>query len=355
MIAINKPNSNNQYSPSTSEHYWRDIFQQTPFTVVASWGRAVAFFLGSFTLLNIIGDLRYPGFDANIWWIDFRFVDDWISKTILLLAAIFMLAFAFKPTLSKWRQIATLTLTIILYLVCIINVIVFYILAIKGTIDVGVWIPFSLFVSMSLEVVAIATIVKRPPEGFKREWLTTLIVLAFCTTAFPLAQMFCFGKTDYTRQADVIVVFGARVYKSGQISDALADRVRTGCNLYKDGFAKKIILSGGPGDGDVHETQAMKKAALQWGVPLEAIIIDAAGLSTHETVKNTTLIFRQKQFTKVLAVSHFYHLPRIKMSYQRHDYDVYTVGAKESYTLTAMPKYMIREIAAFWAYYILGY
>jgi len=47
--------------------------------------------------------------------------------------------------------------------------------------------------------------------------------------AFPLALMLFFGNTDYRRPADAVVVFGARVYASGKLSDALEDRIRTGC------------------------------------------------------------------------------------------------------------------------------
>jgi len=34
--------------------------------------RAVALRLGGFSLLNLLGDLCYPHFDANLWWIDLR-------------------------------------------------------------------------------------------------------------------------------------------------------------------------------------------------------------------------------------------------------------------------------------------
>lgn len=34
--------------------------------------RGVALFFGLFSLLNVLGELRTPGFDANGWWIDFR-------------------------------------------------------------------------------------------------------------------------------------------------------------------------------------------------------------------------------------------------------------------------------------------
>lgn len=37
-----------------------------------AFSRALALFLGGFSLLNLAGELRFPGFDANHWWIDFR-------------------------------------------------------------------------------------------------------------------------------------------------------------------------------------------------------------------------------------------------------------------------------------------
>ena len=50
--------------------------------------------------------------------------------------------------------------------------------------------------------------------------------------------------------------------------------------------------------------------------------------------------------------SEFYHLPRIKLAYQRAGWDVFTVPAKESYLLRQMPYNMAREVAAMWVYYL---
>ncbi len=57
--------------------------------------------------------------------------------------------------------------------------------------------------------------------------------LAACVVLFPLAQVFFFGTTDYRRQADVAVVFGAQVHDDGSPSTALGDRVTTACDLYQ--------------------------------------------------------------------------------------------------------------------------
>ncbi|MBI3919782.1 MAG: YdcF family protein [Armatimonadetes bacterium] len=175
---------------------------------------------------------------------------------------------------------------------------------------------------------------------------------ALCMVGFPLAQIYCFGKTDYRRPADAVVVFGARAFKNGHCSRALRDRVRTGCQLYLDGLAHTLIFSGGPGDGAITEPEAMRRYALRLGVPDKDILLDPEGLDTEATAKNTCLLFTEHNLRRVMAVSHFYHLPRIKMTYRRHGWDVYTVPAQESRVLVRMPYYMMREVAALWVYYL---
>lgn len=148
------------------------------------------------------------------------------------------------------------------------------------------------------------------------------------------------------------MVFGARVYADGSLSLAVADRVRTGCSLYKQGLVQKVIFSGGPGDGDIHETEAMRRMAIQLGVPACDILLDRQGLNTEATVRNTCGMLIEHGLSRVLAVSHFYHLPRIKLAYQRHGREVYTVPAQETRRLRALPAYMLREVAALLLYYV---
>ena len=136
--------------------------------------------------------------------------------------------------------------------------------------------------------------------------------------------MYFFGHTDYRRKADVIVVFGARAHADGSPSGVLSDRVTTACQLYRDGLADMLIFSGGPGDGDIDEPHAMRRLAMKLGVPDSAIRLDSAGLNTDATVGNTEVLFRQLHVSRVLAVSNFYHLPRIKMAYRQAGWDVYT-------------------------------
>ena len=317
--------------------------------------RGLAFFLGSFSLLNVLGDLLSPGFDTNQWWIDLRPIHSPAADIFLAAAAFLLVAYSIRPVLSAERRILTYAFLAALLFVTIWNAAMFYTLVIRRAIRSGFPVAFSVFVGAAIATVLISVGKQKARQRKKpalRPTVTSVVTVLICLVGFPFAQMFCFGRTDYRRKADAIVVLGARVYANGTVSDALADRVRTGCELYLDGLAKRIIFSGGPGDGGVHETEGMRAMAIKLGIPAQAIILDKDGLSTRATVSNTCAMFKNLGIGRVLAVSHFYHLPRIKMSYQRQGREVYTVPAKESYTLTAMPYFVGREIAALWVYYL---
>ena len=314
--------------------------------------RGLALFLGGFALLNVLGEFRFSGFDANLWWIDLRSFPHSLATTFLLLSAVCLIAFGLRPPRSAWLRAVTSLCVALLGIACLFNTVQFYSLWGHGTLGAAVPIPLSLFVSVSLAVILIsvlrAPLVKNTPIHL----IQIGAVCAVCLGTFPLAQMFCFGKTDYRRPADITVVPGARVYADGRPSDALADRVRTACQLYHQGLTRKLLFSGGPGDGAIHETESMKRMAIKLGVKEQDILVDEAGLNTQATVKNSEAIFSQLHASRVLVVSHFYHLPRIKMAYQRDGWDVYTVPAKETYMLGQLPYNMAREVAALWVYYL---
>jgi vancomycin permeability regulator SanA len=312
--------------------------------------RGLALFLGGFALLNIFGSFRVAGFDANLWWIDFRAVPTWLSNALLLLSAFCLISFSFRPQQSAFRRLLTIACLSVLVFVAALNAIEFYVLWFRGSIRAGIPVPFSLFVCGALAMILFARTAAISVTSRSR-LLPSLTVCLACAALFPFAQMLFFGKTDYRRPADIAVVLGARVYADGRPSDALADRVRTACNLYRNGTVKKLLFSGGPGDGSIHETEGMKRMAIQLGVKPDDILLDAHGVNTQATVKNTQAVFQQLHASRILVVSHFYHLPRIKLAYHREGWEVYTVPANESYLLRQMPYNMAREVAALWVYY----
>ncbi len=317
--------------------------------VAGTVSRTVAGFLGLLTGLNLALRLA-GGADMNLWWIDLRAWPAWAAAGLLLMAAGLWIAMAFCGSHRPWRRWATLAVTAITIFVVSSNAAMVFRLYRVGAIGGRFVLPFSLFVLAVLALIASGLVWPRPES--KRGYRKILggVVLASLIGGLPLGQMLCFGMTDYRRPADVAVILGAGVYADGRVSDALRDRLATGVELYRDGYVAKLVMSGGPGMGATHETDAMRLWAMNHGVAMKDIILDCGGLNTSHTAKNIKEMLPGK---RILAVSHAYHLPRVKLAFAAEGVEVYTVPCREAYTLTAMPKYLLREIVALWKYYLL--
>jgi hypothetical protein len=138
-------------------------------------------------------------------------------------------------------------LTVVLLALAAANLATVYSLAAQDAITVGCPVAFSLVVMAALTLVLAGIWISSATTHAHacREVLVAGLAVGACLLGFPLAQMYCFGTTDYRRPADAVVVLGARVYANGRVSDALADRVRTGCSLYRDGLVRKVSSPAG--------------------------------------------------------------------------------------------------------------
>lgn len=314
--------------------------------------RALAFFLGFFLLLTL--GFGVISFHTNLWWFDLTLLPSDVLRVVcVLLLSLGLLGFAASPQMGKGRRIATSGVLLLFLLFTGRNVVTYYFLLQRRLVHAAPPIPFSLLVLIGLLYLLWA--VRRSQEVPRAAtaiplWLFVLTNLAL-GILFPIAQVFCFGRTDYRRAADVIVVFGARTYADGTMSSILTNRVATALDLYKQGYARTLVFSGGPGDGPVHETEAMRAFALRSGVRGEDVILDPGGVNTQATVANTLTMFERLGLRRILVVSDFTHLPRIKLSYQLAGQQVFTVPSRELPRLSQLLFQLGRETAAFWAYY----
>lgn len=105
----------------------------------------------------------------------------------------------------------------------------------------------------------------------------------------------------------IAIVLGAKVWPDGSLSNSLYDRVLTGVELYRAGRVKKLLMSGDNPTPDYDEPTAMKKTAMQLGVPEADIVLDFAGRRTYDTCYRAREIFEVKH---AIIVSQDYHLPR---------------------------------------------
>jgi vancomycin permeability regulator SanA len=312
--------------------------------------RVLAFWFGSLCVVNVLAGLRHSTFDPNIWWIDLRFLPKPGGQLLLLTVGVLLVWHGLRPATGGWRRTLSLVAIAIAAIVASMNAVTYYRIWDAGTIAPRSPVPLSLVIAVLLALIAVSML--RPSAPVARR--TSLEVIVAVSLAFmaglPLLQMAFFGTTDYRRPADAVVVFGARVRSDGAASLTLANRVRTASELYREGLTDTIVMTGGIEPTGIDETIVMRDLAVQPGVPSEAIILDAGGDNTNASVANTVRVFRDNGLHRILAVSQFYHLPRIKLAYARAGLDVWTVPARTSLVPRTWA-IVAREIPAFWLYY----
>lgn len=140
---------------------------------------------------------------------------------------------------------------------------------------------------------------------------------------------------------DCAVILGAGV-RDGKPTPMLRDRLLTGIELYKNGGAKKLIMSGDHGSEEYDEVNIMKSFAVENGIPDSDIFMDHAGFSTYDTVYRAKEIF---EADNIIIVSQEYHLYRAL--YIAEELGVKAVGVSADLnTYRGQTKRDLREILA---------
>jgi len=133
-----------------------------------------------------------------------------------------------------------------------------------------------------------------------------LLLLAY--TIYRIAAQ---GDLDEARKADAIVVLGAAQF-NGQPSGVFEARLQHAVDLWKEGLAPYLIVTGGKLPADITTEAATARAwAMANGVPKEAILGEDHGRNTLESLENILPILRAHDLHSVVFVSDRTHMLRV--------------------------------------------
>ena len=148
------------------------------------------------------------------------------------------------------------------------------------------------------------------------------------------------------------LVFGAGVYRNGEPSAVLVDRVRTAVELYQRGLVDEMIMSGDNSDESRNEVDHMIRLAVEAGVPESAIIRDDYGIHTAESLYNAKNVFGKDA---VIYVSQDFHNVRILMTGDRYGLDGIAVAAdRRIYNISSWMTWYILDwlrLPLYWLHY----
>ena len=142
--------------------------------------------------------------------------------------------------------------------------------------------------------------------------LLLLVVLAVGYLAVTFLQVLAASEHDGSRPAQAIVVLGAAQY-DGVPSPALANRLDHAAQLYQDGIAPLIVVTGGRQEGDrfTEAEAAANYLATEHGIPGSAIERETTGGNTWESLASTARFLQEDGIDDVVLVTDGYHAMRV--------------------------------------------
>ena len=139
------------------------------------------------------------------------------------------------------------------------------------------------------------------------------------------------------RDVDCILILGAGIKPDGTPTNMLRDRLKVGIELYKNGTAPVILVSGDHTREDHDEVSVMKNYIAERDVPTDKIFRDHAGVCTYDSIYRAKSIFGVK---KIVIVTQQYHLYRALYIAGQLGIEAYGVSA----TLDTYSKQVYRDI-----------
>jgi uncharacterized SAM-binding protein YcdF (DUF218 family) len=182
--------------------------------------------------------------------------------------------------------------------------------------------------------------------------LITFIAILFVVTYRSIDER---GVRDETRSADVIVVLGAAVWPKEQPGPSLRARTEAAVELYQEGHASFLILSGGLGRYPPEEAEVMRRLAVEAGIPSEALVLEKEAHSTWQSMLYSREIMQERGWDTVLVVSDPFHMKRSLLMAQDVGLTAYASPALNTPAHDSLPRrlfYTSREVFALWWYFI---
>jgi len=195
-----------------------------------------------------------------------------------------------------------------------------------------------------------------------------LIFLYFivCFTPFPnlLAKPLLVGNSP--EKADAIVVLSGGAYPDGSLSWFSMERLLYGLRLFKEGYADKLILSGGKGSGSKSDAYDMMVFVKRLGFSQEIFILEEESQNTRENIKNVSQLMKEVGMGNALVVSSSVHMKRVSLLIEKNNneggpkmipvavpfYDSYRDVVSDRIVLF---HYTLREVLILMVYKIKGF
>ncbi len=160
-----------------------------------------------------------------------------------------------------------------------------------------------------------------------------------------LVMVLFVSQQDQRRAVDAIVVLGAAQY-NGRPSPVLRARLDHALRLYNEGYAPRIVVTGGVGRGDTtSEATVGLNYLLARGVVPGDVVVQPQGRSTEASMTAVADWLVAEGLHSVILVSDPFHMFRLRLEARRTNLEAYT-SPTESSPISDNPVLELRYLAA---------
>jgi uncharacterized SAM-binding protein YcdF (DUF218 family) len=137
------------------------------------------------------------------------------------------------------------------------------------------------------------------------------IVVVVAVAGYAAYRVWDQAGRDERRDADAIVVLGAAQY-DGRPSPLFAARLDHAIDLYHQGVAPRLIVTGGKREGDRTTEAATARAyAVRHDVPEEAILVEDSSRTTLQSIRGVEVLMHDSGLRTAVFVSDPTHMLRV--------------------------------------------
>ena len=148
-------------------------------------------------------------------------------------------------------------------------------------------------------------------------WIFAIAILSVWAALIGTALYVAMYKdTDPLPEAEAIIVAGGGASKMGGLGPETRARLDRAVSLFEEGRAPRLVLTGGTGTSNPPVAEAMRTAAIEAGVPADAITVETQSMSTLQNALFTADLGTLAPEAPVILVTHRYHLPRANASFR---------------------------------------
>ncbi|MCE9602166.1 MAG: YdcF family protein [Gemmatimonadetes bacterium] len=185
-----------------------------------------------------------------------------------------------------------------------------------------------------------------PGWSRRRRVVVALLGVAGALWLGSAASVFWLASHDRAAAADAIVVLGAAQYR-GKPSPVLRARLDHAVALFAQGFAPRVVLTGGIAEGDTEsEASVARTYVLRAGVPDSAILLENDGRTTQQSLQAVAQLLEARGLSRVILVSDPFHLFRASVVARRNGLTVRTSPTRADDAwgrLVRQPGYFLAE------------